>query len=317
MDKYNRGDIVGVERENERDENYKPTKNPDIDLSRTNGNYHIVQRDCSYTSYINQRIKELAPKRKVKDDAVLISSFILGSDKEFFEGLTEEEQRLFFFECTQFFAERYGKENIISAVVHVDETSPHLHLNMMPVLDGRLCCKKLFDNIGLSRLQSDFHEVVGKRWGLQRGKKGSKAKHKSTEEYKAEIIEQAQQEAEQIKKKALDFLSEVHGAVEDVKNKPIPKKKKDVEEEIKTLRVQNVALAKDLEIKNNDSANLFNLYQEADKKARRGEMAIKIVVDMETAYPDEFHALRDKSRKKLAENNSAPSNKKGSGKDGK
>ena len=317
MDKYNRGDVVGVERENERDENYKPTKNPDIDLSRTNGNYHIVQRDCSYTSYINQRIKELAPKRKVKDDAVLISSFILGSDKEFFEGLTEEEQRLFFFECTQFFAERYGRENIISAVVHVDETSPHLHLNMMPVLDGRLCCKQLFDKVGLRELQTDFHEAVGKRWGLQRGKKGSKAKHKTTEEYKAEIIEQAQQEAQLIKKKALDFLSEVHGAVEEAKNKPIPKKKKDVEEEIKTLRVQNVALAKDLEIKNNDSANLFDLFQEADKKARHGEMAVRIVLDMETAYPDEFHALRDKSRKKLAGQQSVPSNKKGSGKDGK
>lgn len=70
MDKYNRNDVVSVERENERDENYKPTKNPDIDLLRTNGNYHIVQRDCSYTSYINQKIKKLAPKRKVKDDAV-------------------------------------------------------------------------------------------------------------------------------------------------------------------------------------------------------------------------------------------------------
>ena len=317
MDKYNRGDVVGVERENERDENYKPTKNPDIDLSRTNGNYHIVQRDCSYTSYINQRIKELAPKRKVKDDAVLISSFILGSDKEFFEGLTEEEQRLFFFECTQFFAERYGRENIISAVVHVDETSPHLHLNMMPVLNGRLCAKQLFDKVGLRELQSDFQEAVGKRWGLQRGKKGSKAKHKSTEEYKAEIIAQAQQEAEQIRQEAQDFLSEIHGAVVEAKNKPVPKKKKEAAEEIETLRVKNAALEKDLEIKKKDSANLFNLYQEADKKARRGEIAIKIVVDMETAYPDEFHALRDKSRKKLAGQQYAPSTKKSSGKDGK
>ena len=67
--------------------------------------------------------------------------------------------------------------------------------------------------------------------------------------------------------------------------------------------VQNVALVKDLEIKNNDSANLFDLYQEADKKARRGEMAVRIVLDMETAYPDEFHDFRDKSRAKLAQPN--------------
>ena len=311
MDKYKRDDILGIERENERDENYKPTKNPDIDLSRASGNYHIVQRDCSYTSYINQRIKELAPKRKVKDDAVLICSFILGSNKEFFEELTYEEQQAFFYECTMFFAKRYGSENIISAVVHVDETSPHMHLNMIPVLDGRLCAKQLFDRVRLQELQTDFHEAVGKRWGLQRGKEGSKAKHKTTAEYKAEIIGQARQQANQIKQEAQDFLSEVHGTVEDAKNKPIPKKKKAVEAEIESLRTENAALKKDLEIKNRDSANLFNLLQEAEKKARHGEMAVRIVLDMETAYPDEFHALRDKSRTRLAGTKFTPSNKKG------
>lgn len=80
---------------------------------------------------------------------------------------------MFFYECTMFFAKRYGKENIISAVVHVDETNPHLHLNMMPVLDRRLCCKQLFDKVGLRELQTDFHEAVGKRWGLLRAKQNT------------------------------------------------------------------------------------------------------------------------------------------------
>lgn len=92
MDKYHRQDVVGIERENERDENYNATRNPQIDKTRTDGNYHIIERDCSYLTYINQRIKELAPKRKIKDDAVLINSFILGSDKDFFDGLSQEEQ---------------------------------------------------------------------------------------------------------------------------------------------------------------------------------------------------------------------------------
>ena len=311
MDKYNRNDVVGIERENKRDENYKPTKNPDIDLSRTNGNYHIVQRDCSYTSYINQRIKELAPKRKVKDDAVLISSFILGSDKEFFDGLTQEEQYAFFYDCTRFFAERYGEENIISAVVHVDETSPHLHLNMMPVLDGRLCCKQLFDKVGLKELQTDFHEAVGKRWGLQRGKEVSKTKHKSTADYKADIIKQAQQQAEQIKQEAQDFLSEVHGVVEEASNKPVPKKKNEAAEEITTLRQQNAALKKDLEIKNMDSSDLFNQMQTAQKKNETAEKALKMILDMEAAYPEELSALLFKSRQKKAP--PASSNKKWSG----
>ncbi len=291
MDKYKRADVKGIERENERDKNYTPTKNPDIDLKRTGGNYHIVQRGCSYITYINQRIKELAQKRKIKDDAVLINSFILGSDKEFFEGLSPEEQRQFFTDCTEFFAERYGEENIISAVVHVDETSPHLHLNLIPVLDGRLCSKQLFDRVALRELQTDFHEAVGKKWGLQRGKEGSTAKHKPTAEYKAEIIKQAEQQARA-------YLDGVHEEVEAIKNQPLPKKKKEVAEEITSLRKDNAAYKQQLEIKNRDSKDLFNLVQEQERKLRTSEKAYRMVTDIIETYPDEFEALLSKARHK-------------------
>ena len=163
MDKYHRQDVVGIERENERDENYKSTKNPQIDHARTPNNYHIIRRTEAYLSYIDKRIKELALKRKIKDDAVLINSFILGSDEEFFASLSEEQQKEFFRDSTMYFADLYGEENIISAVVHVDEATPHMHLNLIPVLDERLCSKQLFDRKALRELQSDFHEKVGKK----------------------------------------------------------------------------------------------------------------------------------------------------------
>ena len=292
MDKYKRDDIVGIERENERDENCKSTRNPQIDSQKTNGNYHIVEHQCSYLTYINQRIKELAPKRKIKDDAVLINSFILGSDKEFFDGLTQEEQYSFFFDCARFFAERYGLKNIISAVVHVDETTPHMHLNLMPVLDGRLCSKQLFDKVALRELQTDFHEAVGKRWGLQRGKIGSTAKHWETAEFKAKkIIEGAEKQAE-------DFLTKVHGAVDEAKNKPVPKKKEEAAEEITYLRTENAALKKHIEIKNRDTADLFSQMQTAQKRNETAERALGMILDMEAAYPEELSALLHKSRQK-------------------
>lgn len=65
--------------------------------------------------------------------------------------------------------------NIISALVHVDETTHHMHLNLMPVLDGRLCSKRLFDKVALGELQTYIHEDVGKRWGLPFVCKGNKA----------------------------------------------------------------------------------------------------------------------------------------------
>ena len=85
MEKYKRADVVGIERENERDENYKSTRNPQIDKSKTRLNYHTMPYEKRYLSFIDERIKQLSPKRKIKDDAVLITSFILGSDKEFFD----------------------------------------------------------------------------------------------------------------------------------------------------------------------------------------------------------------------------------------
>lgn len=60
MDKYHRADVIGIERENERDENYKSTKNPQIDGTRTGENYHIIERSNTYLAYIDKRIKACA-----------------------------------------------------------------------------------------------------------------------------------------------------------------------------------------------------------------------------------------------------------------
>ena len=194
MEKYKRADVVGIERENERDENYKSARNPQIDKSKTRLNYHTVPYEKKYLSFIDERIKQLSPKRKIKDDAVLITSFILGSDKEFFAGITPEAQKRFFDDCTEFFVERYGKENVVSAVVHLDESTPHLHFNLMPVTGGRLCAKELFDRTALRDLQTDFYETVGKKYGLERGKEGSTAKHLDTVAYKTKKMTEAAEE---------------------------------------------------------------------------------------------------------------------------
>lgn len=192
MEKYHKQDVAPIEKENERDENYEAS-NSQIDSERTKNNYRFTPYfGKTYTEFINGRIKELglSPRK----DAVVMNSFVLGSDKTFFDGLSKVEQYNFFSDCYKFFAERYGEENIIAAVVHTDETTPHMHLNLMPVTKGgRLCSKQLFDKPQLQKLQTDFYEEVGKKYGLERGKEGSQKKHLSTAEFKAKkIIEQAE-----------------------------------------------------------------------------------------------------------------------------
>ena len=187
MEKYHKTDICPIENENERDENYVGS-NTCIDSSRTKDNYRLLFRNSSYTDFINARISELNLPKAPRKDAVLMASFVVGSDREFFKGLDEYEQNCFFRDCANFFIDRYGRKNIISAVVHNDETTPHMHLNLIPINDGRFCAKDLLNRNELSKLQTEFHEKVGRRWGLMRGKEGSTASHLSTAEFKAKCI---------------------------------------------------------------------------------------------------------------------------------
>ena len=231
MEKYHKQDVAPIEKENERDENYK-SDNPQIDSERTRNNYRFTPYfGKTYTELINGRIKELglSPRK----DAVVMNSFVLGSDKTFFDGLSKVERYNFFSACYKFFAERYGEENVIAAVVHNDETTPHMHLNLMPVTkDGRLCSKQLFDKPQLQQLQTDFYEAVGKRWGLQRGKEGSQKKHLSTAEFKAKAIREE---------------SQVYAdALTEAKSGNIPRKRGKLQEQVIALTADNADLSKRL-----------------------------------------------------------------------
>ena len=304
MDKYHRDAVIGIERENERDENYKSKSNPQIDNARTPNNYHIIGRTETYLTYIDKRIKELTPKRKIKDDAVLINSFILGSDGEFFASLTPEQQKEFFRDCAMCFAERYGEENIISAVVHMDETNPHMHLNLIPVLDGRLCSKQLFDRKALRELQTDFHEKVGKKWKLQRGKIGSKAEHLDTIAFKLKKMKEEAYTAVMKQSEAKETIAEAESEkslledYEKAKSEKLPFFGKNKDAEIIALRTKNEQLQREIKIRSQDQSDLFKQLQEATQVNSRKDTAYRIVTDMMSAYPDEFDALLQKSRTK-------------------
>ena len=326
MEKYHKTDIYPVEKENERDENYKAS-NPQIDSERTKDNYHMFARYCSYTEFINKRIDELNLPTKPRKDAVLMASFVIGSDREFFNGLLPAEQERFFDECTRYFAEKYGKENIISAVVHNDETTPHLHLNLMPIRNGRLCCKDLFNRTELMKLQTDFHEAVGEHWGLERGREGSPKKHLSTAEYKAkkivlnacteaaDITESAQSELRQINqavKKAEDHFDEtierIHTAkverdkivaerdseadyseaLEQAKNGEIAHSKRGLKAQVVALTVENKSLTEENARLKKDNSFLFESYQNEKKTHNNYDKALRAITLFRIQEPKAF-----------------------------
>ncbi len=323
MEKYKRQEVSSVEEENERDESYQAT-NPNIDSSRTKDNHHIIYPFKSYIEIINKRLSQLELKRKIRSDAILMNSFVVTSDGEFFKGLRPWEQRDFFRDCVQFFEDKYGTENMISAVVHMDETTPHLHLNFVPINNGRLSSKSLFDRQKLAQLQTELWEQVGKKYGLQRGKSGSAATHVSAAEHRAKrIVEEAEERSTKIdeqteKKKAeLADITQTIDAVTEAQNQPIPKKKHEVEREIKTLRVANAAYAERLRIKNADSAYIFGQLQKATRANDTMQPTYDMATEIMSVYPDEFQELLQRARTKKNPPTPFKRNANGSGKGGK
>ena len=226
---------------------------------------------------------------------MLITSFILGSDKEFFDGISPEAQKQFFADCTDFFSERYGKENVVSAVVHLDESTPHLHFNLMPVTGGRLCAKKLFDRAALRELQTNFYEVVGKKYGLKRGKEGSTAKHLDTVAFKAkkmtEAAEEKIREAEEAQTAAKP-VKELLESYESAKSEKIPFSGKKKETEIIALRIKNSELEKQNNVLAKDNGDLYTELKKQEKTATTNEGATRLLKTLLEYAPEELAAAK-------------------------
>lgn len=164
------GSIASCERHNERrKEAYK--SNPDIDVERSKRNYHLVNPPrYTYKKEINRMVKEAGCK--VRRDSVMMVETLITASPEFMNSLPPEEQKKYFTMALDFIAERVGRQNILSAVVHMDEKTPHMHLCFVPITpDNRLSAKAFLGNQkSLSQWQSDYHERMSSRWDeLERG----------------------------------------------------------------------------------------------------------------------------------------------------
>ena len=129
-------------------------------------------------------------------DAVLVNEWILTSNQEFFEGMSEQETRKFFQDTLEYFSEKFGTQNMAYAQVHLDETTPHMHLGVVPMTEGKLSGKTVFNRQTLKEIQSDLPEFLkGKGFNIERGIEGSERKNLSVATYK-KVVNEAKAEAE-------------------------------------------------------------------------------------------------------------------------
>lgn len=189
MQKVNAGGIRGIQSHVNRE--HPPKTNPDIDPERSRDNYAFVESRNFYRDAM-RIVRENAPKTKtVRKDAVLLCNFVVTSDHEFFQRLPRNQQRALFRDALDWFGNRYGKNLIASAVIHMDESTPHMHLSVVPIKDGRLAAKNLFTKSELRDLQTAFARDVGAKYGLQRGVEGSNRHHLTELQFKIQASEEA------------------------------------------------------------------------------------------------------------------------------
>lgn len=173
------GGVAACERHNERKkEAYK--SNPDIVVERSKENYHLIPPPrYTYKKEINRRISEAGCR--VRSDSVMMVEALITASPEFINQLPPEKQREYFSLALDFLSERVGGQNILSAVVHMDEKTPHMHLCFVPITrEGKLSAKTILGNQrSLSEWQTAYHERMSAGWSeLERGRSSMETKRK-------------------------------------------------------------------------------------------------------------------------------------------
>lgn len=182
-------DVKGIQIHNQREK--ESHTNLDIEKEQSHLNYDLHNDQyIDYLKTIKEKIEQnVETNRAIRKDAVVMCEFVVTSDRGFFERLSEENpdfQKEFFEEAYNFLKERYGEQNIIHAMVHLDEKTPHMHVGMVPVTEeNKLSAKQIFNRKELVSLQDDFHaHMVEKGFDLERGVSSDK-KHIETTRFKA------------------------------------------------------------------------------------------------------------------------------------
>ena len=195
--KYKRENLKGIYRHNERkNKNYS---NDNIDKERSYLNYSIKAPQYSYEKEFERIRKKYDLKGQIKVVSNIACEYIITSDKEFFERIGEAEAKRYFKTAYKFVAEykNLGEKYIMSAKVHMDEETPHMHLIFLPVVHttdkkgnyiDKLACSEFWkEKDSYRRLQDAFYQyMTSHNFELERGvpKEETGREHLDIKEYK-------------------------------------------------------------------------------------------------------------------------------------
>ncbi|RGN32151.1 mobilization protein [Bacteroides caccae] len=216
------------------------------DRTRTHLNRELVQFPegvRNRTQAIAQRIETAGIRRKVSANQVkAIRILLTGSNKDMKQMEAEGRIEDWCNDSLKWIRETYGEQNLVSAVLHMDEKTPHIHATVIPIVTGerrkagqeeqngkkkyrkknpqdvRLCADDVMARHRLKHYQDTYAQAMNK-YGLQRGVDGSLAKHISTMQYYKQLVEQQDSLQENIEnllgleEEAMKKLKQVKGEI--------------------------------------------------------------------------------------------------------
>ena len=182
------------------DRRAKNHTNKDIDVSKSYMNYYIKKNELNYVKEFDKLKEKYDLKGQIRSNSIIVCEMVITSDSNFFNKIGESETRRYFEESYKFVCNynNLGERNILSAVVHLDEGSPHMHLVYVPVIHtkdkegnniDKICCREFWKGRDSYRnLQNAYWSYVkSKGFDLERGlpAEETKREHFDIKEYKA------------------------------------------------------------------------------------------------------------------------------------
>ena len=277
-EKLTRAQAMGAYKHNER--KTKNHSNKNIDSSKTELNYYLKKTELSYIKEFDRIKEKYDLKGQIRSNSNIMCEMVFTSDQRFFDEIGYEESKRYFTESYNFICnyKNLGEQNIISAVVHMDEDTPHMHLLFIPVVHttdkegnkiNKVCCRDFWRGKNSYRdLQNAyFKHISEKGFKLERGElvEVTSREHYSIQEYKK--ITNYENTKELLKNIKLelpktpdikDFKKLMLNRDEKIENEVI-KPKDDL---INKLYNENISLHKEL----SKQANTVNIATEYEKK---------------------------------------------------
>ena len=193
-EKYKRENLKGIYRHNERRNKNYSNKNINQELSYLN--YSLKDCKHSYEKEFELVREKYNLKGQIKTVSNIVCEYIITSDKEFFNSIGAEETKRYFETAYKFVCgyKDLGEQYILSAKVHMDEETPHMHLVFIPVVHtqdkkgnniDKIACSEFWkEKDSYRQLQDSFYKYLkANNFNLERGKEDGRV-HLSVEEYK-------------------------------------------------------------------------------------------------------------------------------------